>query len=114
MPSMKELQKNLEEKVKENLSSMDAMFLENQKRSQEAQKRLFGSSQGNVSEEHQAKINEIVKILSLYPDLIPSITIYLATLVKRKIDMNKILESNPDKVLDLMNVAEMAMHESLQ
>ncbi len=114
MTSTEELQKILEEKVQQTLGTMDAMFLENQKRSQEAQSRLFGGDQSNVNEEQQEKINEIVKIFNLYPDLIPSITIYLATLVKRKLDMNKILEANPDKALDLMDAAEKAMYESLQ
>lgn len=100
------LREQLQAAFKQTSDGLAATLQVNQRRSEELRDKLFGTGGAGLPEAEQADVDNIVKILQMYQDLIGPTKIYLATLLRRKLEIKHLMEQLPGKTLDMLDEFE--------
>lgn len=100
----KDLERQLSEQFQQSMDSFSGMMAENQARSKALREKLFGGEdKGNANEDQEKKIQQIAQVMRYYPQLIDSVNMFAATLLRRHLEIEKLLATRPDLTLELMD-----------
>ena len=73
---------------------------------------IFAKGGSKLNPEQQVSVDEIVKILQMYPKFIAATKITLSTILRRELEISELLSADPTAMLDLMGkIQEMLMEE---
>jgi hypothetical protein len=84
-----------------------------QSRAQVQEMRDRFTKRSDLSPDKKAAVEEITKILEMYPQLIGPCKVHLATMLRRVMAQEKLLAACPEKVLDLLDKMEQVLRDEI-